>query len=63
MATLVSEAIDRLDNANKGFGAFATLVAGGGELLEPEQVYCLLAPLFGEVDAALDELRSLKVKE
>ena len=56
----LSEAIARLDNADKGFSALSTLLADGNSLLEPEQMYCLIAPLMGDVHYALDELRTIK---
>lgn len=54
-ATL-TEAADRLENAAQAFHGFMSLI-NHGENLNGAELYCLLAPLESEIDAARDCLR------
>jgi len=60
MANNVNEARSRLSNASHSFNALMTLLSTSSELLQPEDLFCLIQPIQGEVDAALDELVVVK---
>lgn len=57
MSEAVQEARIRLDYAAHSFHALMTLLKNSSVSPAPEDLYCLLQPISGEVDAALDELR------
>lgn len=52
----VEEARLRLNHAASSFHALMTLLSNGSAAPDPQDLYCLLQPISGEVDAALDEL-------
>lgn len=56
MCSPVKEAQSRLSNASHAFNALMALLAAGGEMLKPEDLFWLIQPIKGDVDAALDEL-------
>lgn len=62
MSAAVDEARMRLDNAAHSFHALMTLLYNSSVSPVPQDLYCLLQPISGEVDAALDELRSAGVQ-
>lgn len=53
------EATDRLDAATKAFHGFMSLI-NDGENLNGAELYCLLAPIEQEFDAALQCLRTAR---
>lgn len=57
----IGEAETRLIYASNALRGFMVLLGGYNEssVLQAEQIYCLLDPIVREVDAALDELRSV----
>lgn len=54
----IHEAKDRLSQAAGAFNAFMCLLSGT-ESVNPEELYWLLLPIQGEIDAALDELNTI----
>jgi len=56
MSLAIEEARIRLNHATHSFHALMTLLSNGSDALDPQDLYCLLQPISGEVDAALDEL-------
>jgi hypothetical protein len=55
----VYEAQQRLQFAHNGFAALMTLLEQDEVQVKSQNLRCLLQPLVGEVDAALDELEHL----
>lgn len=60
MSEAIQEARLRLNHASHSFHALMTLLSNGSDALDPQDLYCLLQPIGGEVDAALDELNTVK---
>lgn len=58
--TPVTEARARLSTASHALNALMTMLSPTGDPVEQEDLYCLLGPIQGEVDAALDELRTVE---
>lgn len=56
----VFEARERLKCATHSFHALMTLLKNSSVSPTPEDLYYLLQPISGEVDAAFDELRVVK---
>lgn len=57
----INEATDRLNQASNALRGFMILLSGydNSSVLKAEQIFSLLDPIVREVDAALDELRSV----
>ena len=60
MSEAIQEARTRLNHAAHSFHALMSLLSNGSDSLDPQDLYCLLQPISGEVDAALDELNTIK---
>jgi hypothetical protein len=58
--TPITEARARLSTASHALNALMTMLSPTGDPVEQEDLYCLLGPIQGEVDAALDELKVIK---
>ncbi len=56
----VFEARERIKCASHSFHALMTLLKNSSVSPAPEDLYYLLQPISGEVDAAFDELRVVK---
>lgn len=56
MNEAIQEAQSRLSHANHAFTALMSLLDSGSDPLQPDDLYCLLQPIQGEVAAALDEI-------
>lgn len=59
MNNAIHEAQQRLQFAHQGFAALMVLLAQDGVQVASENLRCLIQPLVGEVDAALDELEHI----
>lgn len=60
MSEAIEEARQRLNHAAHSFHALMTLLYNSSVAPAPQDLYCLLQPISGEVDAALDELNTVK---
>lgn len=65
IAIIVNGAADRLSTASKAINGFYNLLCGYDDMaaLKAEQLACLLEPIRMEVDAALDELHCVTIKD
>lgn len=55
----IHEAQQRLYTAQHGFAALMTLLSTDGVQVASEDIRCLIQPLVGDVDAAVDELDNI----